>query len=115
MNRYTVTYGPAFLAAAEATYPDHRGEDYSGPTFHDFMALPVLAAKFAFTANWDSLPSDVSGVARLVILGPAGAFGPIVFYAAFVDRPTGPVVEIVGFEEDREYWSTFVDPDGPDE
>ncbi|WP_207386580.1 hypothetical protein [Protofrankia symbiont of Coriaria ruscifolia] len=112
MTKHTVTYGADFLAAAEATYPNGRSMSYSGPTFHEFMALPVRTARFAFANNWDNLPSTTGGAARLLILEPNGAFGPIVFYAVLVARPTGPVVEIAGFEEDRAYWDTFVDPDG---
>ncbi len=76
MTRYAVTYGADFLADARATYPDSRGMQHSGPTFHEFMALPVRSAKFAFANNWDNLPSEMGGAARLVILEPAGAFGP---------------------------------------
>ncbi|WP_157180407.1 MULTISPECIES: hypothetical protein [Protofrankia] len=50
-----------------------------------------------------------------MILEPSGAFGPIVFYAILVARPTGPTVEIADFEEDRAHWDTFIDPDDPDD
>ncbi|KLL12251.1 MULTISPECIES: hypothetical protein [Protofrankia] len=65
MTRHTVTYGADFLATAQATYPDSRSARYSGPTFHEFMALPVRSARFAFTHNWDNLPSTMGGTARL--------------------------------------------------
>ncbi len=75
------------------------------------MRVPVRSAKFAFATNWDKLPSEMGGAVRLVILGPHWTFGPIVFYAALVSRRTGPVIEITAFEEDRDYWDTFDDPD----
>jgi hypothetical protein len=115
VSRYEVTYGENFLAAARAIYPESRSLEYSGPTFHEFMALPVRAVRLMFGREWETLPSEVGSPVRTVILPPSGVFGPIVFFGILVARSTGSVVEITGFEAHRDYWEQFDDPDAAED
>ena len=53
MKRRAVVFGEDFLATAQKCFPLDRGLGYSGPTFGEFMAGPVLAAKAAFAYDWE--------------------------------------------------------------
>ncbi|WP_045875793.1 hypothetical protein [Pseudofrankia sp. DC12] len=114
MSAYQVTYGERFLSTAKATFPEFRGMEYGGPTFDDFMRLPVGAARLAFGQDWEGQPSVTGSSARMVFLPPSGIFGPIVFYAVLVARPTGPVVEITDFVADQDFYENLDDPDDED-
>jgi len=109
VTRRTVVFGEEFLAEAQKCFPVDRGLDYSGSTFGEFMAGPVLAAKTAFAYDWENLYSEAGGAARTVITTPNAPFGPFVFYGLLTARRGGNVVEIVGFEGDPHYWERIGD------
>jgi hypothetical protein len=113
VTRRPVTYGDQFIVTAKKSFPSDRSLGYSGPTFGEFMAGPVLAAKAAFAYDWDNLHAEAGGAARNVITTPNAPFGPFVFYGLLTARSGGEVIEIVGFEGDPHYWERIGDdPDG---
>jgi hypothetical protein len=114
VTRRTVVYGDEFIATARKSFPLDRSFAYSGPTFGEFMAGPVLAAKTAFAYDWDNLHAEAGGVARNVITAPNAPFGPFVFYGLLVARIGGNIVEIVSFEGDSYYWERIGDDPDPE-
>jgi hypothetical protein len=109
MTRRAVVYGEEFIAAAKRCFPLDRSLSYSGPTFGGFMAGPVLAAKAAFSYDWENLHAEAGGAVRNVITTPRAPFGPFVFYGLLTTRPAGTQIEIVGFEGDPHYWERIGD------
>lgn len=99
MNRWTVTYGEAFLAAAAERFPLERttGQPL---TFGEFMAGPVRAARLLFQTRWDQqLPQAGAAVRSAYVVSPV--LGPVVFFGVLI----GPAaVEIAGFDLDQDYW-----------
>jgi hypothetical protein len=98
------------VRVAQALYEqahDRFGESRSvagAPSEYDFVAGPLAAAVFAFR-DFDNLPFDVSPAVRTyTIVDPF--FGPVVFVGVLV---AGGVVEIGGFDDDPDYWSTIGD------
>lgn len=74
------------------------------PSEYDFVSGPLAAAIFAF-GDFDRLPVRESGQVRSYII-PDPVFGPVTFVA--VRRDTGRV-EIVGFDDDPDYWAMLGD------
>jgi hypothetical protein len=109
VTRRTVVFGEEFLAAAQKHFPLDRSLGYSGPTFGEFMAGPILAAKAAFAYDWDNLYAEAGGAVRNIITTPSAPFGPFVFYGLLTARHGGNVIEIVGFEGDPHYWERIGD------
>lgn len=72
------------------------------PSEYDFVAGPLAAAIFAFR-DFENLSYDVvSSVRTYTIVDPF--FGPVVFVAV---RVAVGIVEIVGFSDDPDYWTTI--------
>ena len=80
------------------------GESRSGkgaPSEYDFIGGPLASAIFAFR-DFENLSYDVVPAVRAyTIVDPY--FGAVVFVGLLIE---GEVVEIVGFDDDPDYWST---------
>lgn len=110
MPKYAVRLTDSALASAKAKYPAGGSSDGS-PSFAQFEDGPLKAAKTAFALGFDELP-DALGVShdtamRVVLTESTPIFPPHAFYGIL---GTDGTVDIVGIEDDPDYWP-LVDDD----
>lgn len=74
------------------------------PSEYDFVGGPLAAAVFAFR-NFESLAYDLVPAVRAYTIVDQ-FFGAVVFVGVLIEAD---VVEITGFEDDLDYWSTVDD------
>lgn len=98
-----VEVSAAVLDRAHQRFGATRSVD-GRPSEYDFVSGPLAAALFAFK-DFDALSYDFTPSVRwYTVVDPI--FGPVTFVGALL---TGDVVEIVGYEDDPDYWARLDD------